>query len=73
MRQRLRTALLGARAAATFARMDVVAVAAAAVALLPLAVRGRPLCARRSALEPPSQAGEEGRRAETGESPTGSG
>lgn len=65
--------MLGARAAATFARMDVVAIASAALALLPLALRGKPLGARRQALEAPPQAGEEARRDATGESPTGSG
>lgn len=69
LRERLRTALLDARAIASFALMDVLAIAAATVALLPLALR--PIGSRRSTLAPP-RAAEEERRAATGESPAGS-
>ncbi len=51
-RDRLRAALRDARVVVAFALVDVVAIAAATVALLPLALRGRPAGAGPRPLEP---------------------
>lgn len=60
-RDRLRAALRDARVVVAFALVDVVAIAAATVALLPLALRGRPAGARPRPLEPsrPAAVGDE--------------
>lgn len=70
MQRRIRSALLGAGAVVQLALGDVVALVAATAALLPLAVRGRPVGERRRALEQRPLAEE--RRAAVEESPTGS-
>ncbi len=60
-RDRLRAALRDARMVVAFALADVVAIAAATAALLPLALRGRPVGARPRTLEPsrPPEASEQ--------------
>lgn len=70
MQRRFRSALLGARALVQLALVDVVALVEATAALLPLALRGRPLGERRRALEQRPIAAEQ--KVDVEESPTGS-
>ena len=72
VRSRLRAALFAARAAITFALVDVAAIAAATVALLPLALRGRPAGTRWHAPEPARPTDEAEVAEDAGESPAGS-
>jgi hypothetical protein len=68
----LRSALLNARTLLYFGLVNVLAIGAATAALLPLALRGRPLGERLRVLEPPRRLVTAERQAAARESPTGS-